>query len=428
MMRFTNMTEPGCPRAVRTAARRGTTYILVMGVAAIVSLIGMTGLMVARLQYRQAIQSRDWAEAGDLALSAIELGIARINATPTWRTTFANNAESAPVAMGHGALSYKFVDAALGLTGGDGSLSNNTYDPVRLHGIGRVGNAVRVYSVQLVGDAPLDVLRTTVATSGYLNNKDQSTASGGPLSSNGLFTRGATVNGDVEAGSVSGSGTINGTLTTPAPAKTMPDTTVLDAYKRIATPIVWNSGNTWTLTAAQLNATTNPYGTTNPNGIYYINAPVNGILKVQIQHIKGTLVVDCADKARVEVSQPMYWEPNSSDQPILLIRHLTTSATSDRLTPSPGTITEGSTTYPSQLKGLVHVIGAAGAAWGDLEVSMGNGGTFNGTLIIDQDAKIDNTSATFNWDPYLYYNPPIGYSTGPTVRMTPGSLLWEAAP
>ena len=409
-------------------ARRGTSYLLVVGAATIVSLVGMTGLMVTRLQFRQAAQAREWSEAGDLALSAIELGIAKINATSTWRTTFTNNAEFTPIAMGNGSLSYKFVDAALGLAGGDGNLNNNTYDPVRLHGIGRVRNTVRVYSVQLVGDVPLDVLRTTVATSGYLNNAITSTAAGGPLSSNGLFTRGATVNGNVEAGSVTGSGTINGTLTTPAAAKTMPDVTVFDAYRRMATTVAWPGGSTWTMTGALLSNATNPFGVTNPNGIYYVNVPASSTLRIQISHVKGTFVVDCQGGAKVEVTQPIFWEPNTSDLPILLIRHLTTSTARDLLRPVPGTIVEGATTYSSKLKGLVHVIGATGAASGNLEASIGNGGTFQGSLIINQDARIELVGATFNFDPYLKQSPPVGYTTGPTVKVAIGSLQWEAAP
>ncbi len=422
---FDGATTRACRHA---ASRRGTMYILVMGAAAIVSLIGMTGLMVARLQYRQTIQARDWQEAGDLALSAIEVGVLKINATPTWRTTFTNNAESTPITMGDGTFTYKFVDAALGMSAGDGNLNNNTYDPVRLVGIGRVGNAVRVYSVLLVGDTPLDVLRTTVATSGYLNNAITTTAAGGPLSTNGLFTRGDVVNGNVEANTTTGGAAINGTLTAPATAKVFPDRTVFDAYKRMATTLTWGGGGSWTMNAALVSNTTNPYGSTDPNGVYYINVPTNSTLKIKVSHIKGTFVIDCQDKGNVEVSQPIYWEPNSSDLPILLIRHLTTSSARDLLTPPPGTITEGATTYNSQLNGLVHIIGATGAPSGNLEVSMGTGGSFRGTVIVDQDAKIQNTSATFVWNMNLFYYPPVGYTTGATMRISPGTLRWEAAP
>ena len=415
------------PRRCR-AQRRGAVYVVVLGAALIVSLIGMTGLMVARLQFRRATQAQDWNEAGDLALSAIELGIKEINTVSTWRTTYTNQPEARPIAMGRGTMSYKFVDAALGIPGGDGSLNNNTYDPVRLHGIGRVGNTVRVYSVLLIGDVPLDVLRTTVATSGFLNVTVPTTASGGPLSANGLLTEGSIINGNVEAGSVSGSGPVYGTVTSPAQAKAMPDKTVFDAYKRMATAIPYGGGATWVMSAALLSNAVNPFGSTNANGIYSIDVPAGSQVQVLISHIKGTLVIDCQDAAKVVVNGMTFWEPNTADLPILLICHRGTSAAVDTIQPAAGTITEGSTVYTAQLKGLIHVVGATGAPSGSLQVDLGGGGLFQGTVVIDQDARTTNVSATVNHDANLYLNPPVGYSTGATMKIARGSCLWEAAP
>ncbi len=406
--------------------RRGTIYIVVMGVATTVSLIGLSGLMVARQQLRRAAEADAWTEAGDLALAGVELGIARVNATPTWRTAYTHNVEISPISMGKGTCSFKLVDAALGVT--DSNLNNNTYDPVRLHGIGRVGNAVRVYSVQLIGDVPLDALRTTVATSGYLKVVQPVIGNGGPLSSNGLYTRTNTTTGNVEAGSVSGAGTIYGTLTSPSPAKAMPDKTVFDAYRRLATTIPFSGGSTWNMSAPLLSSAVNPFSATNPNGIYYISVPASGKLNVQVKHLKATLVVDCASGATVQVNTVTFWEPNSTDLPILLIRHLTTSTAKDILQPPPGTITEGATVYPAQLKGLIHVVGATGAPSGNLEVGLGGGGLIQGMVIVDQDASTTSNTATVTWDPNLYLNPPVGYSTGPTVRIATGSLQWETGP
>lgn len=411
----------------KSRLRRGTIYVVVMGVAATVSLIGMSGLMVARLQLRRAAEANAWTEAGDLALAGIELGIARISANATWRTTYTNNTETAPISMGSGTFTFKLVDAALGITGGDGNLNNNAYDPVRLHGIGRVGNTVRAYSVQLIGDVPLDILRTTVATKGYLNVTVPVTAAGGPLSTNGLYTRGDTTTGNVEAGSVTGAGTIYGGLASPSAAKAMPDPTVFDAYRRLATTIPFGGGGNWTMSAPLLSANVNPFSaTTNPNGIYYINA--SGPVTLNITHIKGTLVIDCQDGVTIQINSAMYWEPHTTDLPILLIRHLTTSKAQDSISPLSGTVTEGGTTYPSELRGLVHVIGATGAPSGNLVANLGNSSTIRGTLIVDQDAIVRFQSGTFKWDANLYLNPPVGYSTGPTVKIVTGSMRWEPAP
>jgi hypothetical protein len=424
------LAKPTISARSRRRQRRGALYIVVLGVALTVSLIGMSGLMVSQLQLRRASQAQDWTEAGDLALSAIEQAIKLINSSSNWRSSYTNNTESYKYPMGNGTFSYKLVDAALGTPGGDGNLNNNTYDPVRLHGIGRVGKTVRVYSVQLIGDTPMDVLRTDVATSGYLNVAVQTGSVAGPLSSNGLFTRGATVNGNVEAGSVSGAGAINGTLTTPATAKAMPDVTVFDAYKRMATTIAWTAGGTWNMSAPLLSNSIDPFSApTNVNGIYYISVPSNSTLNIQVSHIKGTLVIDCADKAKVQINSTIYWEPNSTDLPILLIRHTGTSSVKDVIQPASGTITEGSTTYSAQLKGLIHVIGGTAAAVsGNAELQLGGTAPIQGTVIVNQDAKVTSNATTFNHDYNLYLNPPVGYSTGATVKIVAGSCLWEAAP
>src|SRR5438309_1227675 len=47
--------------------RRGGAYILVLGVALLVTVIGMGALMTTRLAAREANSSTDWEEAGTLA-------------------------------------------------------------------------------------------------------------------------------------------------------------------------------------------------------------------------------------------------------------------------------------------------------------------------------------------------------------------------
>jgi hypothetical protein len=406
--------------------RRGTTYILVMGAASIISVIGLSGMMVVRLQQRSAAMSNDWNEAGILAQSGIELGIARINADPNWRTTYANNTECAPIALGNGNLTFKLVDAALGTPGGDGSLSNNTYDPVRLFGYGRVGSTVRVFSVQLIGATPLDALRTCVSAKGTGNNKEAIWASG-PLSTNGNFKIEELITANVETGSLNygGSGAVDGTITSPAAAKAMPDPTVFDAYKRLATTISYGGGGTWKPTAPLLSATVNPIsGTTNSLGIYYIAIPSDGKIEMKIDHIKGTLVVDCYDKAQFKVNDLIYWEPHSTELPILLIRHLTDKG-DDELRPKSGFVTEGGQTYPSELHGLVYITGPSGS----IKAKLGGGGTLTGTLITDKDMSVEGPPGyTCNWLSNLYVNPPVGFSTGHKMKIVAGSMLWEAGP
>ena len=132
---------------VRSHRRAGSLYVAVMGVATVVSIVGFSALTLARVKLKAAGDENDRHIARLLALSAVELAISDINSNASWRTTQVNNVEfpSPPIPLGSGTMTYKFVDA-------DGDLTDDVEDPVQLYGIGRVGNAVHVHSVELTPD------------------------------------------------------------------------------------------------------------------------------------------------------------------------------------------------------------------------------------------------------------------------------------
>ncbi len=70
----------------RSYRRRGSSYVLFMGTAMIVTIIGLSALMAVRIQRRGAEGSNDLAAARFYAQSAIEHGFAKINQKPDWRT------------------------------------------------------------------------------------------------------------------------------------------------------------------------------------------------------------------------------------------------------------------------------------------------------------------------------------------------------
>ena len=117
------------------------------------------------------------------------------------------------------------------------------------------------------------------------------------------------------------------------------------------------------------------------------------------------------------------------DLPILLISHNGSSSVKDLINPPAGTVNDGVANYASQLKGLIHIIGGVAAQTsGNAECNLGESATIQGTVILNQDVRFNTNVATFAWDPNLYLNPPVGYSTGPTVKIAPGSAQWEAGP
>src|SRR5215208_4647786 len=84
------------PRGARRAgrgARRGSIYAVVLGMALLVSLIGLSAVAVGRVNLRTAAVVGDAADAELLALSAVEHSAATINTDSTWRSKYTSDAE-----------------------------------------------------------------------------------------------------------------------------------------------------------------------------------------------------------------------------------------------------------------------------------------------------------------------------------------------
>lgn len=132
----------------RRDGRRGSIYAVVLAMAVLVSLIGLSAVAVGRINLRTVAAGGDAASAELLALSAVEHAVTIINSDPNWRTTYFNDIEIAPVQLGSGTFTWKLVDEI------DASLSSGGMQPVRVFGYGRVGDARRAFSVAVVPCGP----------------------------------------------------------------------------------------------------------------------------------------------------------------------------------------------------------------------------------------------------------------------------------
>ncbi len=120
----------------RAGARRGSVYLLVLSVSMIVLVIGLSGLMVSRIEQRSASAVSDMTQARLHALAAIEMGMFLIEANPlSWRESFKVGVLPTDMPVGNGTLTLKAADPV------DGNLTNNTVDPVLFTGIGFEGAA-----------------------------------------------------------------------------------------------------------------------------------------------------------------------------------------------------------------------------------------------------------------------------------------------
>jgi hypothetical protein len=421
--------------------RRGSIYIFVLFASMLLVVVGLSTIAVARLQERQTGMGNDGVQAEVLAESAVEFALTKLAADPNWRTTYTGNVETTPVPCGPGTISFKLVDEI------DANLSDAPADPVRVYGFGRVGTATRVYSVLLQGKWGLDVLRTAIHAGGPMTvvqgSLPEITVLGGPLSSNGNLSNSGTITGNVEAASVSNSGSIAGQITAPAAAKIMPPANLFPDYVARATQIPYSkfSSNN-TLQHALLAPGRNPYGTTNPDGAYYISVPAGTTFYIYQARVYGTLVIDLGAGATLCLYDRFVMEPSRSDYPLLIVRCAgagekiyiwggSSLSEGDGVNYNPPGLpcwgySNNNTwdVFPSYIKGLIHVIRPASDTVGKVIIDCPV--PITGAIVADGAVEVDD--AQIAADPSLFSSPPIGYRAGTNLLPVSGTWKWEPAP
>lgn len=129
---------------------RGSVLVLVMGVSAIVGVIGLSSLLAVRLQHRDVDARGDATQAAILADGALRVMHARLSETGDWRSTHTSGSWSTDETLGLGAaMRYKLTDEA------DDDLSDSDEDAARLTVRVAYGDAVRLASITIAGGSPL---------------------------------------------------------------------------------------------------------------------------------------------------------------------------------------------------------------------------------------------------------------------------------
>ncbi len=132
-------------RPTRQHRRGGALYIAVISTALIVSLLGLAGISIVRIERKEANSINGMLIARYNARSSVELALRVIADDPNWRTTYTSGVETTPQSLGPngtGTVSWVLEDSDGSLTDADTSL--------RLKGVGRVDNVVQVSSVGIV--------------------------------------------------------------------------------------------------------------------------------------------------------------------------------------------------------------------------------------------------------------------------------------
>ena len=260
-----------------------------------------------------------------MAVAAAELAPLILSTDPNWRNNLVSGA-TIDNSLGNGIATIIFVDE------NDGDFSTGQYDPVRVYGMGSVGNAVRVRSVLLSPNTSVPMSCLEVSA----HSVDDFIGMGGTLTSDqivstadsitGIFS---TINADVEYMGMVASVTINGSKTKVSNARTVPVVAIVfDHYVQngtvipLATLPIVNSNPT--IDGTVLTATFNPYtGETNPAGIYVIDC-AGGVVDIQNSRIEGTLVLlnaEALDFANhCQIRGQVSWKPAIPNYPALLVQ------------------------------------------------------------------------------------------------------------
>jgi len=406
--------------------RRGSVYLAVLGASMLLATIGFSALTVARIRTREIDNANHWAESNMLAFSSVEYGVSVLNRTPGWRTMLAEGGNLfVKQEFGGGSINIALIDEI------DGDIASGLIGPLRLYGIGQVGEATRVHSVLIAPDNGLDILRMAIHAGTQLEVKGGKEAipTGAAVSSNGNTKIDGIVYGDVQTLTTSGSGVTTGTTTTTAPRQ-MPDPGIFNWYMQNATEIPY-TGN---LVRQVLTPTHNPWGQPNEDGLYFLDT-LGHDLDIEGCRINGTLVVRAIGKW-VSLEHAVFLHNSRSDYPTLIVDgHLELDLRSEdydlseadygvNFNPAEAPYdgdsdTDLADTYPNEIHGLIH---ALGQVWCDESTRI------RGMLLGESTITVDETiHVIHNRD--LYENPPLGYGDplSPVITV-PNTWQWDAMP
>lgn len=409
------------PQLLCPPHRRGSLYISVLAVATIVSVIAISSLHLARLHLAGAVADNDRYSARLLAVSAIEHAIAEFNTNPNWTTDYVADTEyplTPPVVNG-GTFVWKWID--------QGNQQR------QIVGIGRVGDASCAMQVDLGKPAEwfdYGMICGGDVTVGPNNKASDFRVDGAPVCSNSTFTHSTgTTTADVEAQVING--TINGTATAPAAIRAMPTSqNVLNYYTVNGTPLGANQ-----IQRQLISPYSNPYGATNPDGIYVIDGNGSSVA-IRESRIVGTLVV--VNASYVEITEQVNWEPAHPNFPALIVQG------DIHFRPIDGTLRESEEginfnppqtpymsatdstlddSYPSAIAGIVYCTG-------NMAIDGNNNGfsaAFHGVLVVAGSCVIEREAGAYiEYDPAARDAPPPGFDSTPSNQIRRGS--WRQIP
>lgn len=413
--------------------RRGSLYVAVLGASIIVAMLALGAIHGVRINLNRAASKPNRLKAALLADAAIEHAIASIAADPNWRSTYVANTSypATPIALNGGTFTWKLLDT-------DGNLANDSSDSVVVQAAVTLGGIIHHAEATLQPtETGLTALEVALHCNASISNGLLiGIGTNSTVSTNGnIATFTGNIDGNAEAvGSISG--IVTGTRTPGIAPRQMPDATVFDYYVKMGTPIdiaPLAHNDHYDLEDALLSPSSNPWGPTNPEGIYVIDC--QGLdLRVKNLRIFGTLcLINPGPDSRVE--QNVLMEPAISNFPSLLVDgsigikvdsgtqlwEYGTLNFNPLGTPYNGEAdSDISDSYPSVIRGLVYVSGQMNFI-SDLKYS-----DFEGVVICGSMAL--NSDCNFNYQSVFLEFPPPGFGAGSEMQVIPGSWRRVSSP
>ncbi len=401
-------------------------YVAVLGSTMVITVIGLSALMLARVERISAEGTADLSAARFYAQSAIEMGQHRIRQDSNWRQTYTSGAWESDRALGSGRYTLEGIDPV------DSNLSNSPSDPVLLRGTGFEGQSRYKLQVTMVAKSKaLTCLQVAMHAGSVLTFSSATVQSNQvTISTNDSATAtSANVYPKVEVVTAASGTTYWSGSTTGITPRTMPAATVFDSYILSGTAIAISSipsvQGVKTIEKAILSPNFNPFGfgEKNANGIYVIDC-LGGNLRIRNARIVGTLII--LNPGVFSIQQSVNWEPAIANYPSLMVRGnaelaFITTALSETAsnynynpahTPYAGAFNSTSTdTYPSIMKGLIYASG---------NVTTKNSVTIDGVLVIGTTLSAANT-LSLSYLSTFYDNPPPGFGGAPEMMISPGT-------
>jgi hypothetical protein len=349
---------------------RGSIYFLTLA-SSIILVLTVTGLSFTIIQFRRESRSNQQIDQAEIYT---QLGIRHAlyftHQIPNWRNLLTSGPWMQNISNGNATYTVTGIDMV------DGQL-NNGINAVQLACTTTVNGVHRTLTVE-TEQPPLDSLRFAITAGQSIIMTNKSVINGDVASNANIDNSDAStfINGNVEVvTSINLTENISGSITTGIEPKTFPySPSLLEYYASQATPIMYQD----TLQEILLSPSTNPFGTTNPYGLYMINCGGNQIT-IRDCRIVGTLILINPSSDSL-IKDGINMQPARADYPALIIEGDMNILPSKDLNEAdsnidfslPGESGIGSitNTYPSLIQGAIYC---------------------NGNLILDQTCDIFGT-------------------------------------